>query len=689
MAFYMGIDTGGTFTDLVVLDEKGEFHMYKSPTTPKNHAIGIFNCIKQCAEERGMDVPKLAEKMRPLLVHGCTIATNAIIEWKGAKTGIITSKGRKWSLWMMEGNKKEVFDLTIPWPRPLVPPYLCLDVPGRINSEGEELIPLDEKAVRNAIRQFKEWNVQAIGVCLLWSIANDSHEKRVKEILEEEWPGIHYSISSDVQPIIREYHRTCCVAFDAMLKPIMTKYVHGLEDVLAKNKMKRDFLMVVSSGGLLTAQEVIKRPVNTLFSGPAMGPSAGLYYAEKEGVDNCVVVDMGGTSFDVSTVIDGMVSITRDARVGAYPTGVTSVDVLTLGAGGGSIAWVEKGGLLRVGPESAGAEPGPACYGKGGESPTVTDANVVLGYIDPEYFWGGRMKIDPKLSRKAVQDKVARPLKISTEEAAAGIYRVINTNMVGGIIDMTVKRGIDPREFVLVSGGGAGSIHAAAIAKELEMRRVIIPNTAPVLCASGMLNADINFSFVASKFSTSRNFDFEGINTLLAELEGKAGKFLDGEGIPEEKRRYEYFVAARYFEQPHSTDMPLKYKRLTPETLEQLVLDFHDIHEKRYQVRDEGSHVEFTEWRVVGIGEMPKLELKELPASGEDSSKVIKKQRKAYFVAANGFVDTPIYDGTRLGRGMIVEGPAVIEDSLTTTVVIPDSILTVDKFGSYIMELEV
>ena len=334
MAYRIGIDTGGTFTDLVVVDESGKIAMHKSPTTPHNYIEGILNCLKSCAADYKMDLSKFFRE-ELLIVHGSTIATNTVIQWKGAKVGIICTKGHNSILWMREGNKEDVFNFYVPYSRPLVPSYLCREVTERINSEGGIEVPLEEDSVRAAVHQLKKWNVEAIGVCLLWSIANDAHERRVGEIIKEEWPEVPYSLSSELQPIIREHQRTSCVAFDAMLKPIMADYAKSFGKTLAEYGFQKEFLMVVSSGGIMTASEAIAKPVYSLFSGPAVGPTAGLFFAKQEGTDSCVTVDMGGTSFDVSIVMDGMPTMTREAKVGEYPTGITSVDVLTLGAGGG------------------------------------------------------------------------------------------------------------------------------------------------------------------------------------------------------------------------------------------------------------------------------------------------------------------------------------------------------------------
>jgi len=688
MAFRIGIDTGGTFTDLACFDDKGEFRMYKSPTTPNDYSQGILKVLKTCAGEYGLALEDFFRQVQILIVHGSTIATNTVIEGKGAKVGLLCTAGHNAILWRRGGNKQDVFNYYMPYPEPLVPPHLCLEVVERINAEGGVEIALEEESVRTAIRKLRDWKVEAIGVCLLWSIVNPSHEKRIGEIIREEWPEIPYSLSFELQPIIREYHRTSCVAFDAMLKPIMTRYAKNFRNTLAQCGFHKEFLMVVSSGGIMTASEATAKPVYTLFSGPSMGPSAGLFFAEQEGIKDCVTVDMGGTSFDVSAIIDGRPVITREAHVGEDPTGVTSVEVIALGAGGGSIAWVDAGGLLHVGPQSAGADPGPACYGIGGMNPTVTDANVVLGYLNPDFFLGGTMRIRPEQARRAIEEKVARPLGQGIEAAAAGIFKIVNTNMVGGILDMTVRRGIDPREFLLIAGGGAGPTHAVRIAKELEMKRILIPRMSPVLCAMGMLNADYTFSYVGSKYSNTGRFDLEGVNAMLADLESKAGAALDREKIPAGDRRFEYYVAARYPMEISEIDLPLRGGRMTRESVKALAEDFHLAHSRRYAVSDPESVIECTDWRVLGIGVIPKMRLQVQGCHCEDPAVALKGSRMVYFDESDGFVQTPVYDWEKLYQGMTFSGPAVLESSLTTAVVIPGSRVSVNEVGSLFVEIQ-
>lgn len=688
MSFCVGIDIGGTFTDLVFSDDEGNIRCHKSPTTPSDYTIGIINCLRLASEDYKLDIKGFLSQLSHPIMHGSTISTNAMIEQKGAKVGIICTMGHSSILYRGDGNKvQDVFNYYIPYRKPLVPPHLCLEVRERINAEGVIEVPLDEDSVRAAVHRLKECSVEAIGVCLLWAIVNDAHERRIKEIVQEEWPGIPVTLGSEVQPIIREYYRTSCVAFDAMLKPVFSTYIKNLRETLNGYGYDKEIEMVVSTGGLMSSTEVATKPVYDLLSGPAMGPTAGLFFASQEGYNDCVVIDMGGTSFDISTVMDGKPTVTREAKFGEYPTGIASVDVLTLGAGGGSISWVDAGGLLHVGPTSAGAEPGPACYMKGGENPTVTDANVVLGYIDPDCFLGGRMKIVPELSRKAIKEKVAKPLDLTIEEAAEGIYRVVNENMVSGILDMTIRRGINPREFALVVGGGAAGTHALSLAKALGMRKIIIPKGGAVLCAMGMLNADLNFTYIGSKYTRLDTFDYDGINALLSRLEQRGREALDREGVPAENRSFEYYVAQRYEMQVRELDASLPESRITPNMIPQLIQRFHEAHKRRYAVSDPASAIECTDWRVVALGTRPKVQLKHQPYAGKDPSKALKSKRSAYFEEVDGFTETPVYVGNKLGHGMEINGPAIIEEPLTTVVLIPGCKAIVNAGGSYIVEL--
>jgi len=686
VGYRISVDVGGTFTDLTIADGKNFVGRHKSPTTPEDLTQGVFNCLKLAGEDLNIGLQELLSKA-DVFIHGSTTATNAVLEWGGAKCGLICTEGTKYTLWKGEGRRLNMFDFKVPNIRPLLRPYLCLEAEGRMTAEGEEIVSLNEEQVRAAVRQLKKWDVKTIAVCLLWSIINPAHEQRVGEIIKEEWPEVNYCLSSEIQPILREYHRQSCVVLNAMLQPIVTAYLGRLQEALVENGFKGEALIVVSSGGVVPVGEIMKRPVFMLFSGPAMGPVSGMYYGEQEKLDNVLVIDMGGTSFDVSTVIEGNITWTRDAKILSYPTGVAATDILTLGAGGGSIAKVDRAGKLSVGPESAGAVPGPACYLRGGTEPAVTDACAVLGYVIPSYFLGGKMEISLELSRKAIKEKIADPLKLSVERAALGVYQVCKESMIGGMMEMTVRRGIDPREFVVVTGGGATSMFAAGLARELGVKKVVIPQVTSELCAFGALNADIALSAIASRYTDTKTFDYDGINKVLEELEAKGQAFLAP--LPPGERKFEYHCAARYPMQITELDVALSDKRANPEVVSQLAKDFHKASLARYKTSDPASEVEFVMWRHIATAVTPRVELAKQAHASEDPSSALMGKQPVWFEGKEDFMETSLYDGEKLTYGMKVDGPAIIALADTTIVVPPEFKVSTQEYGYFIMDVPV
>ena len=686
MSYIVTSDMGGTFTDVVVNEKSGSVQAFKALTTPSDPTQGVMAGIQLAAAHYNLDLGAFLDRT-DAFIHGSTIATNTLIQMNGAKVGHLTTRGHEASLYCRYGAKKDTFNLAVEYPKPLVRNYLIKGITERITAEGEILVPLDEAEVRAAIHQFRKWRVEAISVCLLWSVANPCHERRIAEIIEAEWPEVPYSISSEVQPAIREWPRASGTVLNVMLKPVMHAYIQKTQRQLQGKGLKNDLLMVVSSGGVVSGADAAENPVMTLLSGPAMGPSAGSVYAKAHGTNQCLVIDMGGTSFDVSMVSDGRPMVTKDMYMEGHPTGVTSVEVLTLGAGGGSIAWVDNGGMLNVGPHSAGADPGPACYRRGGTEATVTDANVVLGYLNPESIADGRLAIDAEAAHRVILEKVARPLRLDPVEAANGIYRVVNQNMIGAMNEVTTWRGIDPREYLLVAGGGAGGLHVARLASDLQIKRVVIPKLAGALCAFGMLNTDIVFSQASSAFTTSVDFDFDRVNTQLATLEARGRKKLVAAGIGEADMVFEYYVSARYLDQVYELEVPLPASRLSADGLERLIAAFHALHERRYTYRDEDSYQEYTDWRVIARGLRPKVTLREQADRGTDATPAVSGLRAAYFAETAGFTETPVYSGKALGHGMQVAGPAIIEEATSTLVVIPGASVTVTQWGDYLMEL--
>lgn len=689
MTYRISVDVGGTFTDLTIAESETftQLGRHKSPTTPEDRSIGILNCMELAAEELGLSLNELLSQTS-VFCHGSTTATNTILEMSGAKTGLICTRGTKYMLWRGEGRRQTMFNYKMPPNRPLIRPYLCREVTERVNAEGEVILPLDEDEVRKEVRQLKDWGVEAIAVCTMWSIVNSAHEKRIGEIIEEEYPGVDYCLSHQVQPIIREYFRTSCVVLNAMLQPKVTRYLNNLQGELQERGFQGETLIVVSNGGVVPISEVAKKPVFMLFSGPSMAPEAGYYFSELEGSKNCITVDMGGTSFDVSTVLEGQITTTKDGRILNYPTGVASIEIATLGAGGGSIATIDKG-LIKVGPRSAEAVPGPACYMRGGTEPTVTDAYVVLGYISPEHFLDGRMQIDRDLAVKAVKEHIADPLGISVEEAAFGITQVVNENMMGGMLDMTIRRGVDPREFALVTGGGATSIPVSFLAREMGVTKVIIPRETSVLCAFGANNAAIAMNEVVSKYADTGDFDYDGVNEALAEITGKGSDFLSRMGVKPEDQNFELFVSARYPMQTTELEIPITLEngRLTPAKVEEITATFHEAYLNRYKTNDPASEVEFLMWRNMATFQRPKMVLPKQKKTDRPAQEALWSQDKAYF-GDGEFVDTLVYDGSKLAYGMDVDGPAIVVLPDTTIVVPPFASLSTREHGYFVMDVD-
>ncbi|MBN2284462.1 MAG: hydantoinase/oxoprolinase family protein [Deltaproteobacteria bacterium] len=693
MSYRLCIDIGGTFTDLVVVDRKGHVNIYKSPTTPDNYADAFIDVLKQAAGSYKIPLERFMEECSTsaggYFAHGSTVSTNAIIEGKVAKTGLICTHGFRDVLTGREGGKEEPYNWQMEYPLPYIPRYLTVPVTERVNSEGEIERPLDEKEVRDAIKKLKGFKVNAIAVALLWSIANNAHELRIGELIEEVWPGIPYSLSHQVNPCIREYRRTSSTAIDASLKPLISSYVAMLQKRLAEIGYKGELSLFTSSGGVVSVDELVKRPVYSVDCGPALAPSAGRLIAGHEfGVDNIITTDMGGTSFDVACITNGELAVTRESLVDTHMLGINKIDSKSIGAGGGSIAWVDSGGLLHVGPKSAGAMPGPACYGKGGTEPTVTDANVSLGYLDPGFFLGGKMKLDAGLAAEAINKSVAKPLKLSVDEASYAIWGAVNVEMCNLIQDITIWKGIDPREYMIVSGGGAAGLHIGAIASDLGVKKVLIPRVAGVLSAYGGAFAEITSEFSASKFTESGTFDYEGIGEILENLEKQAADFLQRMGVPKKLRKIKFYTDARYPNQVWDIPIPLRSNRISGQNqLERLVNDFHNTHEKVFTVKAPEEPVEFIYWRAVAIGKPTRVAMPELPADSKSADGAVKGKRKAYFRELGGRVDTAVYDGSKLKPGKKIPAPAIIEEPTTTVLIMPGSKASITKYGNYLIEI--
>ncbi len=697
MKLRMGVDTGGTFTDCVVIDENGAVHSFKELSTPKDPSIGLYNVIKKAAGFFGMELSDFLGEL-DFFAHGTTVATNTLLTGTGAVTGLILTKGFRDTIEMRRAHKDNIWDLFLPVPPPLVPRFLRVGVDERVDYQGKVVKELNEDDVREACRIFKQNSVKAVAVCTLFSFLNDSHEKRIREILLEEMPDAFISVSSEVLPQIREYERSSTTAANAYVGPKLTVYLETLEQRLKKDGLSRAFYVTASNGGVMTADTAIRHASATLLSGPAAGAVGAMYFADLLDRRNLILMDMGGTSFDVTLIHDAGVTLSTEGEIAGYRVAKPMIDIHTIGAGGGSIAWLDSGGMLKVGPASAGSDPGPVCYMLGGEEPTVTDANLLLGYLNKDYFLGGEMQVDADAAEKMLKKKISDHLGIDVHEAAHGVFTIISQNMADAAKVVSVQKGYDPREFTLVSAGGACSIHACRIAEELGATSVIVPKAASVFCALGMLESDIKLDNVKTYNALIPGIDLADFNSVIVEVEKKALKELLQEGVEKERATLLRHLDMRYLGQHHevTVDIPSGCK-IEEKHLAEIAENFHKAHEQLYTYSTPENPLEIMGLRVTAVGSVDKAEvaaLNENPGStkGKPSpDTAFKNKRKAWFPeeeGGGGFIDVDVYDRSLLVTGHEIAGPAIIEERITTVIVHPGWMLSVDQYGNIIMEAE-
>lgn len=664
------VDTGGTFTDLVIEDDDGALSVYKSPTVPTDPVTGILDVFRVAAGELGIARGELLGR-GSTLIHGTTRALNAVLTGATATTALLTTEGHPDSLLLREGGRTDIFDLRRPYPQPYVPRSLTYEVPERIGADGEVVRPLDEAAVAEVAERLVASGVEAAAVCLLWSIVNPEHERRVGEILAERAPGIAITLSHRLNPCLREYRRGSATAIDASLKPIMADYIGGLRERIASAGFDGRLLIVTSAGGALDAEDIAEAPIHALNSGPAMAPVAGRFFAGRDAAaDMAIVADTGGTSYDVSVVRKGRIPWTRESWIGpayfGHMTGFPSVDVRSVGSGGGSIASLDAGGLLRVGPESAGADPGPVCYGRGGDCPTTTDACLVLGLLDPDYFLGGRTRLDLDAARAAIRSRVGEPLGLPDREAAAAILRIATERMVSAIEEITIHEGIDPGRSVLVGGGGAAGFNSVVIARQLGCSEVIIPALGPALSAAGALISELSRSFEITLPASDRDFDFEAVNEVLARLEREAERFIAEAGEDGIAATIDFSVEARYPHQVWELEVPLQGSRIRdPGELDRVRRDFHAVHRDVFAIADEGSPIELQSWHA-----RARCRLAE-PASPRAEWVDVAPGRRNVFLPDHGELTVPVLRLEAVPVDEVLDGPAIVETATTTVVVDP------------------
>lgn len=693
MNYRISIDLGGTFTDAVVVTPDGRRIIGKALTTQDRAFKGMSAAISNAAEQDGLTLQGLLE-MAGLFIYGTTRATNAIVTRRVAKTALLTTAGFPDILVMKEGGKLNAHDFSHDFPEPYIARRDTFEIRERMSSEGTPSIEFSEADARRVAKQLKSLGFEAVAVCFLWSIANPSHELAMAGILDEELPGIPYTLSHAINPVLREYRRASAAAIDASLKPLMQKHLRDLEDDLRDAGYAGEILVSTSIGGVMLIDEVCTRPIHMAKSGPSMAPIAAKAFSMVEGgAGEAIVCDTGGTTFDVGLVRGGEQVYSRESWIGGQwigdLLGISSVDVRSLGAGGGSIVWVDDGGLMRVGPQSAGSSPGPACYGLGGTEPTVSDAACVLGYFDPEYFLGGRMHLHTEAARKAI-GKIASTIGKSIEVTAFDVLTLASELMVKAIRDITIAQGFDPAESVIVAGGGAAGINTMLIAHQLSARRVVLPKEASALSACGMQFADIVREEAASCFMSSNRFDSARINGVFADLTSKLTGFLSRLALTDKfpgNSNIAYFAEARYASQVWELEVPLPSGHLNGvDDVNAFVDGFHRAHEIVFGVRDEGSAVEFITWKArlrSAIG----IQLEQRPALDSWHDAPVDETRLCFFGAETP-VQTPIYRGADLRPGMVLRGPCVVEEPTTTLVVFPNMSASVSGAGNYLLSFE-
>ena len=665
---HVGIDVGGTFTDLVCAGKDSASWVTKVPTTPEDPSIGVMNGLVELARQRDEPNSTFLGQI-DVIVHGTTVATNAILTGRGARTGLITTKGVRDALEMRRGVRERLYDNKYKPPPPLVPRYLRLGVAGRLDVTGSELEPLAEDQLVSAVQTLKDNDVESIAICFMHSYVDGRHESLANEVVLEQFPDVYSCVSHELLPERKFYERVSTTCINAFVGPILRNYLGELEESLRAEGFDGVVRVMKSNGGIMSPDIAVREAAHTILSGPAGAVAAGTFYSALEQEPNSIVMDMGGTSFDVCLIEGGVPLVTRDGSVARYRLMLPILDIHTVGAGGGSIAAVDAGGLLEVGPASAGSTPGPACYERGGELPTVTDADVVLGYIDPDYFLGGRMTLRHGLATAAIEQHVATPLKLPAVEAAAGIYDVINAKMSAAIREVSVQRGYDPRRFTVVVAGGASAVHACAIADDIGIDRLLVPRDPGVFSAFGMLQTDFRHDFVRTYYRPLAEADASAMKEAFDEMSRQGAAILASEGVSGAAVAHQLKMDLRYEGQVHEVELNIVESDLDEPGFVGVHRKFHDAHESIYAYATEDDAVEVVNLRVTSVGETWRADLSAARGADSASDGAPKGRREVYFGHLRSFVDTPIYDGASLVPGQRLSGPAIVEMPDTSLVV--------------------
>ncbi len=681
------VDTGGTFTDAILIDDERRISMAKFPTHHEKPSMGIMGCIQRFSEQRGCSPKQLLENANTMVI-GTTLPTNTIVEKKGAKCCLLYTKGfRDIPELGRRIPKDEIYNLKLPPPESFIPRYLRFPIEERIQFNGKVITPLKKRDVIKAIRKAKEHGVEVPIVCFLHSYINPEHEEIAGEIIRKEYPNV--VLSSHILRRWMEWDRLSTAMIAGSVKPVVQRFIENLDEELKKNNFKGITLFTTCIGGVASPQLCLDNPALLIGSGPASGPLLGRFLAKLCNFNNVIVVDMGGTTFDISMLPNATIGVTPEMRVGDFINAIESVDVTSIGAGGGSIAWIDDRNILQVGPMSAGADPGPACYRKGGINPTVTDADTVLGYIPSDFFLGGTIPLDVDLAIKAIESKIAKPLNLDVVTAAHAISALVEDNMAQGIFLSAVERGLDPRDFTLVAGGGAGPVHATAIASRLGINQIYIPKQASVFCALGASLANYEYVLNLCIYRNEAQLNIEELRGWFNSLEEEGLLTLSRQGLTKENIRLARGAEMRYFGQLRDIVIFLPETRsgepFTEDTLKALIREFHEKHQAIYGWSDPRMAVAISTLKLRAIGVRRPVELIQQPPSLKDPSGAFKRTRKVYFKELGGFVDTPCYDSNLLRSGNLIEGPAIVEDPTTTVVIPKGASLTVDSYNNYLI----
>jgi N-methylhydantoinase A len=676
--YRIGVDVGGTFTDFTLLDEtSGEIHFYKTPSTPHDPSEAIENGLRGMLDGLG-----LAPEGVSYLGHGTTVATNIVIERRGARTGLVTTKGFRDVLELGRQARPSIYDYRVEKPPVLIPRDRRVEVVERVGPDGEILTELDEASLDAAVRRLKEIGVESVAICFLHSYRRPEHEASAKAVVEAILPDAYITLSSEILPEFREFERMSTVAVNAFVGPKMGAYLKRFRNRVRNVGIPVEPYTIHSNGGLMSADTVYANPVRTCVSGPAAGVVGAAEIGRTAGLPNLITFDVGGTSTDVSLIADATPLFTSARLVAGYPVKTPMLDIHVIGAGGGSIAAIDDAGSMKVGPRSAGAAPGPVAYGRGGTEPTITDANLCLGRLDAGTLLGGRMQIDLEAARAVIQNTIATPLGLSLEEAAHGIIQIANANMSRAIRSVSVEKGYDVAEFALCAFGGAGPLHAAEVAVECGLPRILIPREPGTLCARGMLLTDLSSDYVRSYFADSTEENWQHVLTLFAAMEEDGQLWLDKEEVPRDRRRFKRVLDARYRGQ--NFEVKVDCDGIGPDGLAELQERFHAAHTKEYGYDIRHRAIQFVSARLQAIGDVPKAPQAEV-GGGASLEAALAGSRRVYFDASHGWVDTPIYRRGDLPAETDFSGPAIINEMSATSLVLPGQTVRADRWGNLIV----